>query len=754
MTSKALDNVIKLRNIVSVKDFGAVADGVTDNAQAFAAALASLAPNGGALYIPAGDYVIWRGVGGFTPVISGVSTDNIICDNVMIYGDGNATRIFMKNYLGQIPDSSGNEFYNPFQAQDRSNIVIRDMYFEGYGTPVSLWRCTNVKVQNITVQGQLTQNVTNVLSITNITQANPGVVTYTGNDPVNGDLYTITGVSGMTQINDKPVRVSNVNTTAKTFQLRISDNSTTFDTSGYSAYTSGGTAAKATNWCANKAVHLNGCVDVLVEGCTFLNNEFAVYLGGIGGAASTTSRCIVSNCMFKQTTPAGQFTALFPCGVYWVYTKDCVVDSCTFVDFFSSVANGTTGDGQGYGIYEGDGASTSGVISNNTFMLRSKSNLTACAIYLNEMQACTVTGNTFETEANTSTQGALVLIDSKNQNSRIVVTGNTIRRAANAAASSITISFFPPTSANAPDVKISDNVIVGGFNNIRIDGGGNGKYNISNNTLRESTNAAFQVMGVSQATGFSVTIPHKNLLIQSNRIEKSGRNGILINGVCLQTQILNNTILDGNTTNQAGDLGAAIWFTDNSFGSTIVGNTIGNTPHGGGLFTLGVTNSNNAADRIFKDITANNTFYSFSDGSQINSNRFFSSSPTNGLYDLQRGDFIQNQFFASGGVPGWYVTSTTNQALSVNASSASTTVTVPSTGSILAGDIVLLVKKANMYDSAYYTTTEWHADTVASVTNGTEFVLTTGIPAGDGTYVAGTAQVITARFKAAAAVAA
>lgn len=76
------------------------------------------------------------------------------------------------------------------------------------------------------------------LTITGITQANPGVVTYTGTDPSNGDEVEIAGVSGMTQVNGRRFTVANVNAGANTFEL------SGVDTTGYGAYTSGGTASR------------------------------------------------------------------------------------------------------------------------------------------------------------------------------------------------------------------------------------------------------------------------------------------------------------------------------------------------------------------------------------------------------------------------------------------------------------------------------------------------------------------------------
>lgn len=48
----------KLSQIVSVQDFGAVGDGVTDDLNAFLAAVASFGPTGGAIYVPPGDYLV------------------------------------------------------------------------------------------------------------------------------------------------------------------------------------------------------------------------------------------------------------------------------------------------------------------------------------------------------------------------------------------------------------------------------------------------------------------------------------------------------------------------------------------------------------------------------------------------------------------------------------------------------------------------------------------------------------------------
>lgn len=80
------------------------------------------------------------------------------------------------------------------------------------------------------------------LTITGVSQASPGVVTYTGTDPANGQEVYIDGVVGMTQLNGRYFTVANVNTGANTFELTDVFGANV-DTTGYTAYSSGGTAS-------------------------------------------------------------------------------------------------------------------------------------------------------------------------------------------------------------------------------------------------------------------------------------------------------------------------------------------------------------------------------------------------------------------------------------------------------------------------------------------------------------------------------
>lgn len=72
-----------------------------------------------------------------------------------------------------------------------------------------------------------------VTNITAISQANPAVVTAAGHGLANGDVVYITGVLGMTEVNDQFFTVANA--TPNTFEL------SGIDSTAYGAYTSGGT---------------------------------------------------------------------------------------------------------------------------------------------------------------------------------------------------------------------------------------------------------------------------------------------------------------------------------------------------------------------------------------------------------------------------------------------------------------------------------------------------------------------------------
>lgn len=79
------------------------------------------------------------------------------------------------------------------------------------------------------------------LTITGITQANPAVVTSTAHGLANGDQVYITGVAGMTEVNDANIPYIVANVAANTFELQDIDGNN-INSSGFTAYSSGGVA--------------------------------------------------------------------------------------------------------------------------------------------------------------------------------------------------------------------------------------------------------------------------------------------------------------------------------------------------------------------------------------------------------------------------------------------------------------------------------------------------------------------------------
>lgn len=91
---------------------------------------------------------------------------------------------------------------------------------------------SNVKVE---VQKTLGSAIT----VTALTQANPGVATAASHGLTNGDVVIFTATAGMVEIDGQAIRVANV--TVNTFDLEG------FDTTKYSAWTTG-TVQKVTAW--------------------------------------------------------------------------------------------------------------------------------------------------------------------------------------------------------------------------------------------------------------------------------------------------------------------------------------------------------------------------------------------------------------------------------------------------------------------------------------------------------------------------
>ena len=102
--------------------------------------------------------------------------------------------------------------------------------------------------------------------ITDITKANPGVVTATGHGFSNGDIVIIRGVKGMTEVNRTKFKVAGVS--GDTFQLTDASASTNIDTSSYTAYVSGGEVRKCVTSVSGLSHLVGATVDLFIDGDT------------------------------------------------------------------------------------------------------------------------------------------------------------------------------------------------------------------------------------------------------------------------------------------------------------------------------------------------------------------------------------------------------------------------------------------------------------------------------------------------------
>lgn len=150
-------------------------------------------------------------------------------------------------------------------------------------------------------------------TITGATKANPIVITAAGHGFSNDQKVFITGVAGMTQLNNKLYTVKGK--TTNTFQLyNASGSSTVNGTSGYSTYTSGGNGWCATAGCqyykfnsasgqSNKIAQINTCVsertgteaytDVAPDANPVGRNYTSIGTSAMGFSASTNV-CLTS----------------------------------------------------------------------------------------------------------------------------------------------------------------------------------------------------------------------------------------------------------------------------------------------------------------------------------------------------------------------------------------------------------------------------------------------------------------------------
>lgn len=148
-----------------------------------------------------------------------------LATNALVLPHGPIKRRVGSKYVAEVKDSSAASKLLRYQfSQDTAFILeLGNQYIRFYKNG-----------------GQVLEST---LTITNITQANPGVITSNGHGLTDGDHVYITSVTGMTEINSSTVPYIVDNATTNTFTLTDLD-STAINTTGYTAYSSAGSINK------------------------------------------------------------------------------------------------------------------------------------------------------------------------------------------------------------------------------------------------------------------------------------------------------------------------------------------------------------------------------------------------------------------------------------------------------------------------------------------------------------------------------
>jgi len=155
---------------------------------------------------------------------------------------------------------------------------------------------------NVTIDVQTALGAAQTIS--SITKADPGVVTYTGADPANGDIVVL-DVSGMTEVHKRAFAVENENAGANTFTIENTTGNHTFVSGTFEPVTLGVSMTNVQDVSASggepefadiTTIHdqIRRRVPTVVSpfsiqfGCVFAPDDAAMLELGLGGRTLTT----------------------------------------------------------------------------------------------------------------------------------------------------------------------------------------------------------------------------------------------------------------------------------------------------------------------------------------------------------------------------------------------------------------------------------------------------------------------------------
>ena len=142
-------------------------------------------------------------------------------ENMIVYPHGSAARRSGTQFVAEVKNSAAKTRLIPFEFSTTQTYMLE------FG---------NQYIRFYKDNGQILESD---VTISGATQANPVVITATGHSYDNGDEISITGVVGMTELNNKRYLVANK--TTNTFEITDIDG-TNINGTSFTAYTSGGVA--------------------------------------------------------------------------------------------------------------------------------------------------------------------------------------------------------------------------------------------------------------------------------------------------------------------------------------------------------------------------------------------------------------------------------------------------------------------------------------------------------------------------------
>lgn len=164
--------------------------------------------------------------------LTDIDSNNIDTTSFTAYSSGGVAN---KIYEIDCPYTEALDLFQLDYDQDANTMYITHPYY----LPRALTR-TSDTAWTLTLQTITSDPFTDQKSISAITQADPGVVTANSHGFSDGDIVVIEEVNGMVEVNSQPYTVTN--STANTFEL-YDLNGNTVDTSGFTAFVSGGWAS-------------------------------------------------------------------------------------------------------------------------------------------------------------------------------------------------------------------------------------------------------------------------------------------------------------------------------------------------------------------------------------------------------------------------------------------------------------------------------------------------------------------------------